>query len=240
MLEGLYLATSGMMADEAWQATLANDLANLDTPGFKSSTAVVGSFGQMLLANSASGAGIGAMSTGAALFATVPDLSQGAVQSTGNPLDVALEGPGFMAVRTPTGVFYTRDGALSVDASGDLVTMGGALVLNPQLQPIKAGPGTSIAADGTVSVNGSPVGKIGLFLPALGQITQVGNGLIQAQGTVPPDTTTRFSPVSLEASNANPVAILSSMIAVERHFQAGEALTNQESQTRQTFIQAAG
>lgn len=240
MFDGLFLATSGLLADEAWQSTLSNNLANLDTPGFKSETPIIGSFGDVLLANSASGAVIGSLSAGAGLFATVPDLTQGAIQSTGDPLDVALEGPGFMAVRTPQGVLYTRDGALGIDAAGHLVTDTGALVLDAAGQPITAGPGASIGADGTVSVDGKAVARIGVFALGLGQLTEVGKGLFQASGTPLPDTTTTFVPGSLEASNADPVTALSQMVAAMRQFEAAEHLLSQESQTRGSFIQAAG
>lgn len=240
MLEGLFLATSGLLADEGWQSVLSNNLANADTPGFKSQTAVVGSFGTLLLGNGATGQAIGARSAGAALFETAPDLAQGSVLGTGDPLDVALQGPGFMAVQTPQGVFYTRDGALAVDSLGRLVTPGGALILGQNLQPIQAGQGAEISPDGTVTAGGRTVGKIGLFLPALGQLVDVGQSLFQAVGPVPVDRTTVLVPASLEASNVDPAATLAAMIRVLRQFEAGQTFIHQTTSTTDTFIQSAG
>lgn len=240
MLNGIFLATSGLLADETWQQVLANDLAQSNTPGYKSESAVIGSFGQILLHDTASGSNIGPISRGASVYETVPDMSQGSVLQTGNPMNVALLGPGFLAVKTPTGVAYTRDGGLALDAQGQLVNSLGQAVLGTNLQPIVAGPGASIASDGTVTVGGQVKGQIGLFDPLVGQLTNVGQNQFQASGTVPPDTTTRLVSGALEASNVDPASTLSAMIQVLRHFQAGQNFINQDTKTLDSFIQVAG
>lgn len=239
MLEGLSLATSGLLADERWQSVLAGNLANVDTPGFKSELAILGSAGSETLTNTSSGAAIGSTSTGAALFETVPNLGEGTIQATGVPLDVALDGPGFMAVQTPGGIRYTRDGALSVDAGGALVTPGGYAVLGVGGRPIQAGPGAAIGPGGEVTVGGRTVGQIALFAPTLGQLTDVGQGLFQAQGAVARDTTTRLVTGSLEASNVDPAKALSGLLQVQTQFDAGQNLVKVITAATGTFIQVA-
>jgi len=240
MLQGLSLATSGLMADEEWESVLSGDLANVDTPGFKSEMAILGSEGAQGLTDTAGGQGIGQTSVGAGLFETVPNLAEGTLQETGDPLNVALEGPGFMSVQTPQGIRYTRDGALSVDAGGELVTAGGNPVLGTGGRPIQAGPDAAIEANGQVTSGGRVVGQIALFAPALGQITDVGQGLFQARGAVPIDRTTRLVPGALEGSNVDAVQALSSLIQVQTQFDAGQNLVKDLSGTTATFIQAAG
>src|SRR5581483_11615636 len=97
---------------------LANDLANASTPGYKADTSAQSSFGDLLLENSQTGAPIGSLGEGVQIAEVKTDLSQGPIKQTGEPLDVALNGDGFLAVATPQGTRYTRDGQLTVDGKG--------------------------------------------------------------------------------------------------------------------------
>ena len=121
MERGLYIAASGMLAEQVRQDQLANDLANASTPGYKADNSEQASFSDLLLWNSSTGAPIGSLSMGSRITHVVTDLTQGPLQSTGDPLDVALNGPGFLAVATGSGVRYTRDGQLMVDGRGRLM-----------------------------------------------------------------------------------------------------------------------
>ena len=90
------------------------------------------------------------------------DLSQGSVERTGNPLDVAIEGPGYLAVQTASGTAYTRNGHLELSSTGQLVTADGNAVLGDQ-GPINVPPGSvSISPDGVISVNGAIAGNLRL------------------------------------------------------------------------------
>ena len=118
MERGLYIAASGMLTELVRQDQLANDLANASTPGYKADRSAQSSFGDLLLSNTATGQTIGPLGLGVQIAETKTDLAQGPLVQTGEPLDVALQGPGFLAVQTAQGTRYTRDGQLAVDAKG--------------------------------------------------------------------------------------------------------------------------
>src|SRR5205085_11786867 len=122
---GLYIAASGMLAEQVRQDQIANDLANASTPGYKPDRAAQESFDELLLHNSRTGAAIGGLSLGTGIAELRTDLSQGPLSQTGHPMDVALSGDGFLAVDTSQGVRYTRDGQLATDDQGRLVTTTG-------------------------------------------------------------------------------------------------------------------
>ncbi len=112
MERGLYIAAAGMIAEQIRQDGIANDLANAQTAGYKPDTALQASFADMLLHNESNGAVVGELSQGPRITGLAIDFDQGPLQNTGNPLDVALAGDGFLEIRTPQGVRYTRNGQL--------------------------------------------------------------------------------------------------------------------------------
>ena len=122
----------------------------------------------LLLWNSNTGAAVGSLSMGSCISRVVTDLPQGPLQSTADPLDVALDGPGFLAVSTGLGVRYTRSGRLVIDGGGRLATGPGNLVLGSSGSPITVGrvsdPGQiSIDARGTVKVGTRTVGTLAVM-----------------------------------------------------------------------------
>jgi len=203
MERGLYIAASGMLAEQVRQDQIANDLANASTPGYKPDRAAQGAFDEMLLHTTSTGAGIGSMSLGTGIVELRTDLSQGPLSQTGNPLDLALSGPGFFAVQTPQGIRYTRDGQFTTDAQGRLSTVTGFTVLGANGKPITISDTTSvtIAPDGAVTSNGRAAGRISvvsltkavkegdtLFSGTAGarpQVTQVEQGYIEGSGVEP-------------------------------------------------------
>lgn len=239
MLRGVYAATSGLLTDEVWQQVLANNLAQINTPGYRAEMPQVASFGQLLVSLSGTSP-IGTTSAGAAMLATVPDLQEGPLVQTGDPLNAAISGPGFFAVRGPQGTLYTRAGAFSVDQAGYLVTPQGYLVLDAAAGPIHAGPGAQITAAGLVVSGGVPVASVGVFNPALGQISDVGGGYFRAAGPVPAQATAVLVPGSIEQSNVSPAETLAAMIQVLRHFEAGQQYVHESTATLDRFIQVAG
>lgn len=123
--------------------TISNNLANLSTKGFKRD---VLSFDEVLTMKKRS----------------VPDFTQGPVQRTGNPFDLALDGQGFFKVQTQKGLRYTRDGALGLDKENTLVTRNGDPVLGDN-GPIRInGAEVSVGTDGDIQVDGAPLDRISL------------------------------------------------------------------------------
>ena len=241
MLRGIDTVSAGMVADEGWQQILANDLAQLQTPGYKVQSPVIGSFETLVVSLSGAGGGqVGSQSGGAALVATTTDWTEGSLQTTGNPLDVALQGGGFFAVQTPQGVRYTRAGDFTLDAAGDLVTPQGYLVLSSAGRPLRAGQGASIAADGTLNSSLGRAGQVGVWSPALASLTDMGGGLYQANGAAPLLTGAQLRPGALEGSNVQAPEVLAAMIQVLRHFQAEQQFVTQDTNTIDRFLQEAG
>src|SRR5580692_4723363 len=141
---GLYIAASGMVAEQVRQDQLANDLANASTPGFKPDETPQHSFGEVLMANTEGGAAVGSVNEGVALGKTYTNLTPGSMQETGEPLDFAIDGNGYFAVKTPQGVRYTRDGQFMTSAHGVLTDANGDPVLG------KGGAQIKVSAGGTV------------------------------------------------------------------------------------------
>src|SRR5688572_13506297 len=130
MDRGLYIAASGMLAEQIRQEQIANDLANASTPGYKGDRTAQRSFGDLLLANSTNGGVVGRQSTSVQVDAIETDFTPRPARDTGEPLDFAISGDGFFAVQTAQGVRYTRNGQFSLDPQGRLVTAQGDPVLD--------------------------------------------------------------------------------------------------------------
>jgi len=110
MDRGLYIAASGMLAEQIRQDQIANDLANASTPGYKADRTSQRTFNDLLLQNSATGATVGPQSTAVQIDKITTDFSAQPVKDTGEPLDFAIVGDGFFAVQTAQGTRYTRNG----------------------------------------------------------------------------------------------------------------------------------
>jgi flagellar basal-body rod protein FlgF len=218
---GLYIAASGMIAEQVRQDQLANDLANASTPGYKADSSEQASFSDLLLWNSNTGAAVGSLSMGSRITRVVTDLSQGPLQNTGDPLDVALDGPGFLAVSTGSGVRYTRDGQLVVDGEGRLATDTGDLVLGTSGSPITVGQSTdpstiSIDSRGTVKVGTRTVGTLAVM--SLTGATKQGDTLFTGSPGVRPAGTT-VQQGFLEGSGVQPAEAMVDMIVSFRSYE---------------------
>jgi flagellar basal-body rod protein FlgG len=235
MLEGLYSAAAGMAAQQQRIDGVANDLANASTTGYKHVrvgfrdllyNAQGGSAGPTVLAGAGAAAGFIGRSQ-----------EQGALQTTDQPLDVALQGPGFFQVTRPDGsTALTRDGSLRLDALGRLTTKDGLL-----LQPAITVPrGTtadqlSIAADGTVRAGaGRALGRIELVtVRSPDGLQSLGGNLFGATAqsgaaTAAGDDTTIRQGV-LEGSNVDVGDAMVDMIDAQRSFQlASKAIQMQD------------
>src|SRR5256885_1842453 len=136
MDRGLYIAASGMLAEQIRQDQIANDLANASTPGYKADRTAQRTFGALLLQSSATGATIGPQSTAVQVDRIVTDFSPKPARDTGEPLDFAIVGEGFFAGQTAQGTRYTRNGQFSLDSQSRLVTAQGDPVLDSAGRPI--------------------------------------------------------------------------------------------------------
>lgn len=206
MERGLYIAASGMLAEMVRQDQIANDLANASTPGYRSDRATQRSFGEMLLANTSTGAPIGSLGMGTEIDSITTDFTPGAVRDTGEPLDFAIDGTGFFAVQTPQGVRYTRNGQFQRAADGTLVTTSGYRVLGTNGGPVQ------VAADGTTDPKG-----IAIF--TITNPVKQGDTLFSGTGTAGGGVVRQGA---LEGSNADPTRAMVDMISSFRAFEAGQ------------------
>lgn len=222
---GLYIAASGMVAEQTRQAQLSNDLANASTPGYKPEESPQHSFGEMLLANTATGQPVGTMNTGVQLGATYVNLASAGLRSTGQPLDFGIAGPGFFAVHTAQGVRYTRNGQFTASASGQLVDGAGDPVLSQSGAPVK------VEADGTV-----PAGALGVF--ELKGAAKQGENLFT--GTPAGRATGTVHSGALEESGVSPARTMVDMIGSLRTFQSGQQAIQAIEQTLQAAATQVG
>jgi flagellar basal-body rod protein FlgG len=233
MLEGLNTAAAGMAAQQQRLDSIANDLANANTAGYKHGR--VG-FRDLLYDQAGRSSATGVRTGhGAAAIDAGRSFEQGALRQTGEPLDVALEGPGFIQVRTPEGqLALTRDGSLRITNTGQLVTASGAQVV----PPINFPPGTnlqevSVAPDGTITASNRPVGRlVAVDVPSPQALTSVGNNLFvaNAQSGAPRAVGTTFAGGYLEGSNVELADAMVDMMDSQRAYELSSRAIKQQDE----------
>ena len=215
----IYLSMSGAKATMQRQDTLANNLANVSTPGFR---AELQAFRAVPVQGSGASTRVYALET-----TTGYDASPGAITSTGRNLDVAAKGNAWLAVQALDGTeAYTRGGSLEVTSDGTLTTRSGLPVLGDG-GPLQVPPNSivSIGADGTVSAKGNDgkntaIGKLKLVTPEAA-LTRGEDGLFRAaDGELSADDKARVQDGALEGSNVSPVETMVAMISAARQFEA--------------------
>ena len=207
MERGLYIAASGMLAEQIRQDQIANDMANAATPGYKSDRTSQRGFGDLLLANSATGAVVGPQGTAVTVGKIETDFSPKPSKDTGEPLDFAITGEGFFAVQTSQGVRYTRNGQFTSDAQGRLVTAQGDAVLG------RGGRTLSVGRDGRVDPRA-------LEVVQLRNPRKEGDSLVT--GTPAGAGPGQVRAGALEGSGADAARSMVDMISSMRSFEAGQ------------------
>jgi flagellar basal-body rod protein FlgF len=159
---------------------------------------------------------------------------QGALTQTGGTFDFAIEGDGFFVVETPSGPRMTRAGAFAPNAQGDLVTHDGFRVLDPGGAPLFIPPDANdlaVAADGTLSSQGRPLGQIGLVAPInpLGLMREDGV-MFRADDGFEPAPNAQVLQGFVEGSNVNAISQLSRMIEVQRAYELGASFLEAEDE----------
>jgi flagellar basal-body rod protein FlgG len=223
MLEGLYSAAAGLMAQQRRMDAVANDLANVNTTGYKH---VRVAFRDLAYQDPAQGARAGVQTgSGVDAWAMGRAYSQGALRRTDNPLDVAIEGPGWFRVRTEDGrEGLTRDGAFHLNPAGELTTSTGLRLVPPITVPRgMQGEDVRIGRDGTVAVAaGRAVGRIQLVdVPAPDGLIPVGNNVFlpsAASGPVRGAQGAALIQGTLEGSNVDMADAMVDMMDAQKSF----------------------
>jgi flagellar basal-body rod protein FlgF/flagellar basal-body rod protein FlgG len=226
---------------------VANNIANIDTTGYKADNAAFGEF-LMPRASDQQFSGSDRHVSFVQDRASWIDLSEGAIQKTGNPLDVAISGDGYLAVQTPRGQRYTRNGALQVNATGQLVTNegyqvlgdGGPITLQTGDHNISISPNGIITALSGADTSDSPRGRlqiVGFDQPQ--RLQKDGSSTFTAPAGVnatPPPPGTRVVQGAIEKSNVKAVAEMARMIEITRSYTDIAAILQQQSDQRRNAL----
>jgi len=260
LVRGMYTAASGALVAQSAVDTIANNLANVNTAGFKRTLLQVQSQPERALyrfqidpvgspGGTVAGAPaqqlIGALGTGAQIYDTPADYAQGALAVTGNDLDVALSGPGFFTLRDANGaVSYTRDGAFVRDQNGLLTAQNGDRVVNAAGAAI-ALPQTGkleIGRDGSVSVDGRTYDRLGIveFANTTNLRPEGSSRFLDAGAGVRAAVNTSALQGSLEKSNADVVHSMVDLIANERWFDANQKSIQTQDDAVALAVQTVG
>ena len=223
MDSGLYAAYTGLLARTEALDTAANNLANAGTVGFRAQRDYFSSVLAGIGDETSSSQVADAVNDFGVLGGNLIDQGQGTLTATGNPLDLALNGPGFFALQTGQGLQYTRDGGFTRSNAGVLETMRGEPVVDANGQPITIPTGAvSIAPDGSISVttpDGSAIaGKVGVFgFPANTALEARGaNRFVAPAGVQPASIDGTIQQGSLEGANLDAVHGTMQLILIQR------------------------
>lgn len=247
MLRGLYTAASGMMAQLLQNDAVANNLANINTTGFKSSTVPFGAFNDVMV-NAMSKqweAPVGMMSMGSVAGNSHINFESGDMVETGNPMDVAIRGEGFISVQLPSGeLAYTRNGQLAINGTGTLINNNGYPVVG-ESGPITIPTGTTsvvVKPNGEVVANGNAVGKIRINqFDDLKKMEPIGQSLFKTtQQATTADPKTTLEQGKLERSNANAISSLLDNINGLRAYEMMQRSIHIQDQTLQKVINDVG
>lgn len=246
MSKGIYTAVSGAMAQSAKMDTIANNLANVNTPGFKRDTQI---FKEYLSAYEKEPTTItvprvpasiesfydmqGGDKSYVDLAGTATDFTQGGLKPTGNPLDLALDGEGFFEVQTPEGVRLTRAGSFTIDGQGRLTTKQGFPVLRAGEPGVDGagrtiqtnGGAISVSDDGQILENGAAIAKLSVVnVKNKDGLQKVGNNFWGFKDTIKPELTSadnvKVTQGFVESSNVNIVSEMADMITATRTFES--------------------
>ncbi|GAB1716674.1 MAG: flagellar basal body rod protein [Nitrobacter sp.] len=244
----LLIGLSRQMMLERQMDVIANNVANVNTNGFKADRSLFEEY-LMPVAHEDNFVGGDRRLSFVQDRATFHDFSGGATEQTKNPLDVAIDGKAFLVVKTPAGERYTRDGGLQINAQGQLVTASGDPVLgsNGPITFQQTDHDIAISDDGTVTViegtnnaADSIRGKLRLVSFAQAQkLLKEGSNLYAAgEGNfAQPDTTARVRQGFIERSNVNAVTEMSRMVEVSRAYTQMATLLQQQSDLQKSAIE---
>ena len=232
----MYKALSGAIVQMRKLEVASQDLANVNTSGYK---------GQRLAFNEVLAARLPAETRSGGFVAVGDqrtDFLQGHLQGTGNPFHLAIDGDGYFVVETPRGERYTRSGGFTMSADGTVITPQGEPLLG-EGGPIQVPDGKMIVGlDGTVRSENGEVGKLRIvrFLENR-QVVKEGANLLRADAANVEDVATpRVAQGSLEQSNVSPIDSMVSMITIQRQFEAYERAMKLMDSATEKMIADAG
>ena len=249
MVTGIDAAAAGMIAQQLNIDVISNNLANVNTPGFKELIPVFKNISDIELKEKNKNEDnipntdkkIGILSAGSTLDATILDLKQGALRKTDNKLDFAIEGNGFFAVGTEKGDCYTRNGSFTINDQGNLVTKDGYPVLNQSGSAIKIDLSNNridkinVAEDGTIFLNKQAIDKLKVVeFNKPSDLTSIGNSLYGAANNITPAEAKncKVEQGFIEGSNSDVIGTMINTISATRTY---ESLSKVVKETESTL-----
>lgn len=238
MTRGVYTAAAGMLANQAAQDTIAQNLANANTTGYKEDVPRFESFLSEPVSrlSAADRLSIGTIGSGAGLKDETTNFREGGLQQSGNPLDVALTGDAALVLQSPLGPRLSRDGSLTLDAQGTLIQAStGQPVLSDGNQPLSIPAKTKsivISPQGDLTADGAKIGRIQMasLSPAVRPV-KMGDNQYSVASLQPASATATIRQGYLEASNVSIVKEMVSMISIMRAYETNQKMLQAEDDT---------
>ena len=255
MSEAMYTATSGALAYQMRLEILANNLANINTIGFKEDRTIFRSYlpdpvdptGQDIqetLINNEIVSPYLLSNTLVVFEGTEIDFSSGHLKHTGNPLNLALEGNGFFTIETPEGVQYTRNGNFALNGEGLLVTQEGLTVLGEGGEIKIDGEDFLVDKEGNISVDGKQVDTLRIVdFAEPRSLEKVGNSLFASVNPTPSEITAEGFTVNqgfLELSNVEPIRVMTEMLEVLRGYESYQKVIQSVDEVTSKAIDEVG
>jgi flagellar basal-body rod protein FlgF len=219
---GLYTAVSGLRAQMEALDVLSNNLANLNTTGFKEEKTFYALLNSTMESNEAGELG-SVINNQSVLAQRMTNLTDGSLQVTQRELDLALTGNGFLTVETPRGIRYTRNGSLALDSKSVLCTAEGFPVLGENGRITLGSGRIDINREGEVSLNGTRVDRLKLaaFDNSVTLTREGGSLLTPAEDTAKPKSAdAEVRQGYLEQSNVNPISSVIGMVGIMRQYES--------------------
>lgn len=223
---------AGLMRE---MGVVANNIANLSTNGFRREGVMFSEF----LLEMDSGPSL-SMANG---NSRVVDLRQAGISQTGGTYDFAIQGDGFFLIETPDGQQLTRAGSFTPSPNGELVTPDGFRLLDQGGAPVFVPPdagAVALAQDGTLSINGMPLARVGLWQPVDPNSLRHQSGTLFSADNLEPVDSGILLQGYLEDSNVQPVSEIARMIEVQRAYELGQTFLDNEDQRTRGVIQTLG
>jgi flagellar basal-body rod protein FlgG len=249
MIRGIYTAAAGLATAQLRLGVVSNNVANASTPGYKQDQ-LPNEIGKAIdlqrFATDTQGNAVGSITLGPQVGVSQLDLTAGPLQTTQNPLDLAIGGSGYFATQATDGTTrYTRDGGFHQDIDGSLRARDGSAVLDTSGQPIQLPVGTdvSVAADGTILASGNQVAQLQIVDFAAGsQLNKVGNGMFTAPSGVTPQLANGVQLYQgyLEGSNVDMSESMVATMNLVRAYEANQKLLLMQDETLKSAVNEVG
>jgi len=236
-----YVGVSGQISISRRLETIAHNMANVNTPGFRAEALKFATLASPMAETN--GAQTSFVTVGKSYIST----ERGSITQSGNPLDVAIKGDAYLALQTPAGIVYSRDGRMQITPEGGLVSVMGYPVLDSGGAPLQLDVQNgmpTIGADGSISQQGKLVGALGLFQFQPSSALRYGpnSSLIPDREPMPIVDDPQFGVMQgyVEGSNVNGVVEMTRLIDVSRAFERVEALLRGQEETQRKSLETLG